>query len=191
MRRKAEVTDEPLEHALWWVSRWVSGSMRDPDWTWPEAEAMTPEEAFAVIRDRIGNARSLGGEYWRYLELDEAEAARIEAGGDLAPHAKSSFQSFTGSYGLAREFGEDCGGGRGASIVVRVEVPAGKVMFGMADLLADARAKETMDTLDLWHHQGEVVVLVDGPLKVLEARRIDWDAEPPEPGEDEVASLRM
>ncbi len=184
-------TDEALEHALWWVARWVSGSMRDPDWSWPEAEAMSPREAFATVRARIGNALSLEGPFWRYLDLDEAEAARIEAGGELRPHARSSFQSFTGSYRLAREFGEESGRADRVGMAVRVEVPGGNVMFGMADLLADPRAKDTVETLDLWHHQGEVLVLVDAPLRVLEARRIDRDAEPPGPEEDEAASFRM
>lgn len=32
--------DGRLDHALWWLRRWVSGSMRDSDWSWPEAESV-------------------------------------------------------------------------------------------------------------------------------------------------------
>ncbi len=180
--------DEPLDHAMWWVARWVSGSMGDPDWSWPEAEAITVEQAFSIVRDRIGNARASAGPFWRFLAVPEDEAARLLDGGDLLPHVRSTFQSFTSSEELAREFGEDAPGRGAVPLLVRVDVPVDCVMFGTEDLLADRRADDTMQTLYLWHHQGEIMVRVDAPLKVLEVLRLDTRMEP---GPDHEADLDL
>ena len=169
--REPEPADDRLDYGLWWVSRWVSGSMDDPDWSWPEAEAVSVEDAFATVRERIGNARVAGGPFWRFLSVDEVEAARLEDGGDLMPNPKRSFQSFTTERACAEEFGEDGPGQGDVPVLVRVDVPPECVMFGMADLKGDRKARDVVSSLDLWHHQKEVMVLVDRPMRVLEMFR--------------------
>ena len=166
-----------LNVALWWVERWISGSMDDPDWDYPEGEEMGVEKAFETIQATIGSTRAQRRELWRYLSVSEKEAARIEFQGTLRPF-RSPFQSFTTSSMLAASIGADLGRPGEVSLLVRIEAPPGDVMFGVEDLLADKRATSTMNPLDHWHDQDEIVVRVTEPLKVLECRRIlDWDAE--------------
>lgn len=169
--------DTDLNIALWWVERWISGSMDDPDWDYPEGEEMGVEKAFETIQSTIGNDRARQRELWRYLSVSEREAARIEAHGTLHPF-RSPFQSFTTSSMLAASIGADLGRPGEVSLLVRIEAPGGDIMFGLEDLMADDRAASTMNPLDHWHHQDEIVVRVAEPMKVLECRRIlDWDAE--------------
>ena len=171
------IDESKLGVALWWVQRWVSGSMDDPDWDYPEGEEMGVEKAFETVQETIGNARARQRELWRYLSVSEGEADRIESQGTLRPF-RSPFQSFTTSSMLAASIGADLDRPGEVSLLVRIEAPPGDVMFGVEDLLGDDRAASTMNPLDHWHHQDEIVVRVTEPLKVLECRRIlDWDAE--------------
>lgn len=166
-----------LNVALWWVERWISGSMNDPDWEYPEGEELGVEKAFEAIQKAIGNAKSRNAELWRYLCLPEFEARKIEERGTIRPF-DFPFQSFTTSSRLAAEIGADLGRPGEVAMLVRVEATPTDVMFGIEDLLADPQASSTMMALDLWHHQEEIVVRVDRPMKVLECRRIvDWDVE--------------
>lgn len=170
-------SSDELNVALWWVERWISGSMDDPDWDYPEGEEMGVEKAFEIVQATIGNDRARQRELWRYLIVSEAEAARIETDGTLRPF-RSPFQSFTTSSMLAASIGADLGRPGEIPLLVRIEAPAADVMFGVEDLLADDRAASTMNPLDHWHHQDEIVVRVTEPLRILECRRIlDWDAE--------------
>jgi len=168
--------NDELEHGLWWVQRWVSGSMDDPDWEWSEAEATGAERGFEAVRKAIGGVGSAGGEVWRYLCVSEAEALRMEGEMTLLPH-EHPFQSFTTGRLLAARAGADlCREGE-VDVLVRARPPAEDVMFGMADLLTARWAATWMGGIDHWHHQDEVVVRVAGPLPILEVHRVDLDAE--------------
>lgn len=161
-----------LDTALWWVQRWISGSMNDPDWTFEEAEAMGIEAAFDLVQSEIGNSRSTNGPVWRYLAVSEAEARRLEAELTLLPH-EFPFQSFTTSARLAEEIGEELSRAGDVNLLVCAQPPMQDVMFGLADLMADKRSKSTMLALGDWHNQKEVVVRVKVPLKILESRRME------------------
>lgn len=168
--------DTDLNIALWWVQRWISGSMNDPGWDYPEGEEMGIEKAFETIQKEVGNARSANEPVWRYLSVTETTAARLEASLKLQPHV-FPFQSFTTSARLAAEVGADLARPGEVSLLVCALPSADDVMFGLPDLLADPRSRPTMRALEDWHNQEEVLVRVEEPLTLLEVRRIDdWDA---------------
>lgn len=165
-----------LETALWWVQRWISGSMNDPAWSFEEAESMGIEAAFEVVQKEVGNARSANEPVWRYLSVSERTASRLEASLRLQPH-EFPFQSFTTSARLAAEVGAELARPGEVSLLVCALPTADDVMFGLPDLLADPRSRPTMRALEDWHNQEEVLVRVREPLTLQEVRRIDdWDA---------------
>lgn len=158
---------KPLKEALWWVTRWVSGSMNDPDWddSWC---TLTPEAAFAVVQEQVGNSRSINKPLYRYLELTSSDLRKMRRTKVINANPRSIFQSFTTSAEKAIEAGEliaphplDFG------VVVSVQPPPELVMFGMADLMADRRASSEVAQLADWHHQDEVVVKIIEPMPIL------------------------
>lgn len=173
--RVVEGRHEPdrLEHALWWLQRWISGSMDDPDWSWPEAESMTLEQAFDIIGRAVGNSRSIDKPVlWRSLILPRPVAQRVVRTRVLPPNRRFPYQSFSGSRDVAVEFGAELHQPEGsAHVLVSISPDTRLIPFGMADLLASKNAKVAswLDALDHWHHQDEVLVHVTAPLPLLSA----------------------
>jgi len=174
----ASIESDRIDEALWWVQRWVSGSMGDPDWEegWL-SHVRSIEEAFPIVQASIGNDRSRGRALWRYIAVSHEEAERINATKTLLPH-DFPFQSFTTSARLAFEVGADLDREGEVHLLVCADVPDGDVMFGMADLLANRMAGDCVRGLADWHHQEEVVVRVERPLILAEVRTVDWALGP-------------
>jgi len=181
------IDPDVLDEACWWVQRWISGSMHDPDWdeSWLES-VRSLGEAFAIVQSEVGNGKSSGQPLWRYMTVPTRVADEILSTMTLRPH-KHAFQSFTTSARLAAEIGADLGRGGEVPLLVCADVPDGDVMFGMADLKASKNpaVRDALRCLDDWHHQDEVVVRVDRPLRLTVARPVDWDTDledaPPSP----------
>jgi len=175
---QVSIGSDLLDEALWWVQRWVSGSMGDPDWEegWL-SHVRSIEEAFPIVQAAIGNVRSRGRTLWRYIAVSQGEAERILATKTLLPH-EFPYQSFTTSARLAFEVGAELERDGELHLLVSADVPDGDVMFGMADLMASKAAGDCVLGLGDWHHQEEIVVRVDRPLSLTEVRRVDWALGP-------------
>jgi len=174
-RRTSEA--EALSEAVWWVQRWVSGSMRDPDWEEGHLEHVKDvETAFALVQNAFGPPKSARAPLWRYLAVSQAEADAILATRTLPPHT-ATFQSFTTSARLAAEIGAELDR-PGVPLLVCAEPEPGDVMYALADLMASkSGVAGDLMCLEDWAHQDEVVVRVAAPLPLLEARVVDWDVE--------------
>lgn len=174
-----EIDSDTLAEACWWVQRWVSGSMHDPDWDESWLSMIRGlDDAFPVVQAAVGNEHSRGRPLWRYLSVPVNVADEIMSSMTLLPH-EHGFQSFTTSARLAAEFGAEMGRGGAVSLLISADVPDGDVMFGMADLKASRHpsVREAVNCLGDWHGQDEVVVRVDRPLRLTVARAVDWEAE--------------
>ena len=171
--RARTAPDPRLEHALWWLQRWISGSMNDPDWTWPEAESTSIEQAFIILGQTVGNRRALAKPMlWRSLILSKARARKIVQTRLLPPNPMHTFQSFSGSRKAAVEFGSDMPSPEGSvHVLVSIRPDASLIPFSMADLRAarHPKVKEALLSLDLWQHQDEVLVHVMAPLPLMSA----------------------
>lgn len=165
-----EIDDETIDHAMWWVQRWVSGSMDDADWAEGESvNKLTVDEAFSVIQQVIGNSVYSGTMLYRYLSVDEAEVARMSREKTILPN-KHIFQSFTPSldtaYKIAEEFGDI--GGKGKAVIVGCQPLPANIMFGMQALFSSRKLKHWTMALSDWEWQDEVLVRVTRPLPIRE-----------------------
>lgn len=163
---------ENIDEALWWVSRYVSGSLGDPDWDWGSPTKLNVTQAMELVGRYVGNQSSVGKPLYRYLSLSKPKALMLQQSMLLMPR-KLGFQSFTEHGEEALEIGRDINPDATLDTVVCADVPPSDVMFGMADLKR-ARRLPGVDDLYLqltdWHHQGEVIVRVTGPLKLLDVK---------------------
>lgn len=160
-------------HALWWLQRWISGSMNDPDWEWLEAANMTLQQAFGLIGSVTGNARSINRPaLWRSLIVPKTLAQKVKLTLILPPNLKSHYQSFSGSREVAEEFCDEMHRPRGTvHLMVSIKPDSKIIPFGMADLLQskNGEVQRWLGALDHWHHQDEVLVQVVAPLPLLSA----------------------
>ena len=161
-----------LEEAAWWLTRWVSGSMDDPDWDEGGTTFGAPR-AFEILGGAVGTSRARAtGVLWRHLMLPEREADGIVRRGELPPGPRFPMQSFTRSRDAALEFGAEdpCGDGK-VPVLVSASTDAADILVGMADLRASRRPSiiQALGTVDNWRHQDEVIVRVASPLPLLSA----------------------
>lgn len=163
-----EITHDPkLEESLWWVQRWVSGSLRDPDWEEDWLTAIkTVDMAFSFIQSVIQHSPT--GKLYRGIGLSRAAAKRMEQDRLLRPF-KEEFQSFSTDKKIAVGMSSE-----NNRLPVRACVSAvpnaHDIMFSMADLRAAGNTNGEIYTwlmsLDDWAHQNEVVVRVASPLSL-------------------------
>jgi len=166
-----KLSDDDIEQAAWWLTRWISGSMRDPDWddSWTKFGI---DQAFDILHKVVGNQRSVGKPLWRSLSLSEPVAKKIVKMRVLPPYRKSPFQSFSLSQKIAKEFAEEIFVREGSTHVLISAQPApDNVLFSMADLKASRNQfiGDALSTIKDWHHQQEVIVRVTKPLPLLSA----------------------
>lgn len=167
---------DPLDEALWWVQRWISGSMTDEDWEedWL-SHVRDVAHAFSVVQQEVGNRSAVGKPLWRYLALSQAEARQMAKSKMLKPH-RFPFQSFTTSEYLALKVGRDLERDGDVHVLVCVRPAPADVMFGMQDLLKTEvpGVASWLHALDHWHDQDEVVVRVTKPTPILGLKRIEF-----------------
>lgn len=165
-------SDDQIEEAAWWLSRWISGSMTDPDWddSWT---TMNLTQAFEILHQVVGNRHTANKMLWRSIVLSTKDARNVLKSKILSPH-KAAFQSFSTSKQVAVEFEAYQAPGQ-VNVLVSVRPPIALVMFGMADLKRSRNAAVGMvlQQLDLWHHQDEVIVKVVSALPLVSAEIID------------------
>lgn len=176
---KKQVTagDDDSEHASWWIERWVSGSMDDPDWdaSW---NRFTPAEAFAVVQKAVGGKAVAGKTLWRYLLMPRAAANALSKSKQLT-FKKFPFQSFTQSRKSAIEVGRDIHGyikpGH-VEVVVSCIPPRDQIIFSSQDLAKDKGAfGQSYRRLADWHHQKEVLVKASPALKLQSVELVKHD----------------
>jgi hypothetical protein len=135
-----EVDDEDvLGEAMWWVQRWVSGCIDDPDWEtdWLK-KVKDVETAFKIVHNVVGNKFSRNKILWRYLKLSKSDAKKLITSKILQPfnNKHSPFQSFTTKQSVALDLPDELNIRTGnTNILIKAKVPENLVMFGMADLL--------------------------------------------------------
>lgn len=172
-----DTQDSNLSYALWWLQRWISGSMNDPDWEWPEAETMTLDQAFAIIGKTVGNRRSTSKPViWRSIIVTKAMARKIKQTLLLPPNRKSLYQSFSRSRKVAEEFGAELDCPKGwVHLLMSIRPDPNIIPFGMADLKAsrNGEVQNWLMALGDWHHQDEVMVRISEPLKLLDATIVE------------------
>lgn len=176
--RYSEITEdrapapEHIDEALWWVCRYVTGSLNDPDWDWGEPTHLNVTQAMEIVGRYVGNQSSVGKPLYRYLKLSKPKAMELQQTMTLMPR-KLGFQSFTEHGEEALQIGRDIHPDSKLDTLVCAEVPPDQVMFGMSDLKRASRLPGVSDLymqLEDWHHQGEVIVRVSGPLKLIDVQ---------------------
>jgi hypothetical protein len=164
-----------VEQAAWWLQRFISGSMSDPDWdaSWT---TIGYERAFEIIHDVVGNRRSIAKPtLWRVIIVPEKYALRMSRTKRLPVSPNGPFQSFSGSTWAALEFGGNYRKEGEMPVLVSAKPDPALVMFGMADLKASRNAaiRDAMQRLGDWKYQDEVIVRVATPLPLLSVDRVD------------------
>ena len=127
-----------------------------------------------IVGRYVGNQSSVGKPLYRYLNLSKPKALALKQSMVLMPR-KLGFQSFTEHGEEALEIGRDIHPDAKIDTVIAADVPPEDVLFGMADLERAAKARlpgvgDLHSQLSDWHHQGEVIVRVKGPLKLLDVK---------------------
>lgn len=164
--------EPPIEEAMWWVQRWITGSLDDPEWD-ETSVSINLDQAFHIIQKYVGNKHSINKSLWRYLAVTKEELDRLQKTKVLNPHQKS-FQSFTTSKVVASRIGNDLNRhnrnkGKKIGIVVEISPPRpDQVMFGMNDLHRSKNGiiESYIMALGDWFNQDEIVVKVTEPLRV-------------------------
>jgi GNAT superfamily N-acetyltransferase len=190
--KAAKLPPENVDEALWWVIRYVSGSLNDDEWDWGEPNKLNVDTAMEVVSRYIGNKKSVGVPLSRYLLLDKNTAQKLVKT-KMLPAYGNGFQSFT-THGRkeAVEIGREIAFGRTkgmVEVVVTVVPPASDVLFGFEDV-GRAAKKQLPGTDDLfnqwndnWGHQGEVLVRIAAPLacevKVIKAKGLKEEEDAP------------
>jgi len=166
--------DKLLEDAMWWVQRWISGSMRNPEWD-ASTNQLTLDQAFHVVQRTI--KPSVPPLLWRYIVVNKDTAQKIITHKRL-PQAKYRYQSFTVSRNLAIEVGQDINPytlpkGK-VGLLISAKIPHSLVMFNTQDLFENKNRviRNMLAPLSDWEHQQEVVVKVDVPLQLHSAEII-------------------
>jgi hypothetical protein len=168
-----------IEEALWWVERYVSGSLNDPDWDYGEPTHLNIDCAMAIVGRYVGNQYSVGKPLSRYIVVDNAVAKRIMKSKKL-PSIGLTFQSFSAAspketLEIGREivFGAHDTPGK-IELVVTAVPPANDVLFGFADIAKSVRKPGVTDLFNVWNqdwsYQNEVIVRVIGPLVLQHVR---------------------
>jgi hypothetical protein len=176
MKQDIQSNKKILKEAAWWLSRWISGSMRDPDWI-DDWTTFNLDHAFDVLSATVGNKHSANGKsLWRGIVVPEYIAETIEQEKRLPVNAFNRFQSFSRSRDIAEEFVMECYL-EPSSVRILVEACPDPhiVKFGMADLKASKRSEIQDVLLQLmdWHHQDEVIVDIQTSLPLLTVCRLD------------------
>lgn len=166
---KQNPKDVILSEAFWWLERWVSGSINDPDW---DEEWLTKvhnlQDAFNIISKVVGNRYAVGKTLWRSLVVDKA-TLKIMKQKKILPVHKIAIQSFTPDKDVAIEFGEDLYvPDNHVPVLVAVDAPSEAILTSMMDIQKSklTQAKEALRSLGDWSHQKEVFVKVEQPLPV-------------------------
>lgn len=160
------VTIGNLEDALWWLTRWVSGSMTDPEWK-AEGVILNVDQAFSLLQRFTKPKTQL---LWRYLLVSKPVANKIVTTKMLPRARYCRYQSFTVSKIIAIKAGREINptNERMVEIVVSANVPGQLIMFNMKDFYKSKIPiiKEAVSTIDIWEYQKEVVVKIDKPFKL-------------------------
>jgi hypothetical protein len=98
------IDNDLAESALWWVQRWVSGSMDDPDWNDP-SNPFNALQAFQWLKKNV--PPRVPKILYRTITVPHREALQIERSQTLPVNPKSNLQSFTSSRKIAVEFANE------------------------------------------------------------------------------------
>jgi hypothetical protein len=167
-------TTKEIEESAWWLTRWVSGSMNDPDWddSWT---TFGLEKAFDILHKVVGNRFSLQKPLWRYLAVKKQLAKQIIQSKILPKSPKGIFQSFTIDRNIAAVDGPEILGyiPKGhIELLVSISPSPTYVMFGMNDLKKSKlpEIKDALLQLSDWIYQKEVIVKIENhiPLESVE-----------------------
>lgn len=165
--------DDLISDAVWWMQRWISGSMNDPDWAEGEDSVSVGfEDAMVIIRKTVGNRRGAAKPVlWRCLSLPKKVAQKVIETKTLPPW-KVSYQSFSGKQKEALAFMGHLRLKPGHTwVLVSAKPDPNLIMWSMADLRASKNGKvgSYLLALDHWWDQDEVLVRITEPLPLLSA----------------------
>ncbi len=174
----SEIENNELTESMWWVQRWVSGSINDQDWdtSWL-TKIKDVKTAFQIVHKFVGNKYSINKILWRYIKLSKIEADKLISSKILNPHNNhhSPFQSFTTNKSVALNLpGELYIQNGDTDVLISAKIPENLIMFGMKDLLMSKNniVKEYIASLDLWYEQDEVIVYLKNPIQIISAEII-------------------
>ena len=176
MRIWEVVQNNNISGAAFWLQRWISGSMNDPDWAEGEKEsAMNVEQAFEIIKKVAGNKYAVGKPLWRYLNVDSKTYNFILKNKILPVNPSGEiFQSFTTSLELAKDFASDVYSEKNkAGIIISANIPPNDIMFSWKDVkkCRNSELKIALLALEDWEYQDEVIVRVKQPIKLLSVKK--------------------
>lgn len=149
------------EEVDWWIARHISGSLTDPDWDFGEPLTHDANSAMRAAKEIYGNRKSINRTLRRYIEVSRDNADKMMKEQMIHPWGYD-FQSFTtASRKTAIEIGEELSRGGEIGILITLKPSPDLVLFGMDDLKGQY---PDYNTLEDWHHQNEVLVLVTSPI---------------------------
>ena len=167
--------DDELSEAVWWLTRWVSGSMDDEDWddSWT---TFGIDRAFEILHNEVGNASCLNKPLWRYLRVKggrrnnmPSRAQKLIQKQILPVSPTSVFQSFTDHKDIVIKISNDLQYDCTNGIIVSIIPDPSLIMFGINDLKHSKNSIIQSALLEIgdWHYQNEVIVRVSSPLPLL------------------------
>lgn len=177
--QQTSIDPEHASEAFWWVQRWISGSMTDPDWdeTWI-THVKDIDLAFKIVKEIVGNRLSVGKPVWRALWLSKRQAQKLAKTKTLAPH-RFPYQSFTTDRRIAEKIGMEFADYEYGDtlVIVGAEIAPDNLMFGLKDLKKSKHpeAREYLPALSDWYYQDEVIVRVTSPIPLMSAEIVDLD----------------
>lgn len=162
--------DNTVEEAMWWVQRWIAGSIDDDEW---ETDWLTEvhdfESALNIVKQRIGRSKAAGKILWRFLDMTKESAEEMVRDKILKPH-KIPYQSFSTTRKVAVELADE--GFLSTPVLVSARFSSQDIMFSASDFPKGYMREYLAD----WAHQREVLVRIDSPIVLLSAEIIPYSA---------------
>lgn len=147
-----------FEEAMWWVQRFISGQMTDPDW---EEQWLyffkSPLPAFQCLNKNI-KVKTNYDILFRALDKSQIK------NNDLLPHKLFPFQQFTTNIKVANEFKDK---NKNAMIISLTPHPE-DILFSYKDLLKSKNeiVIDFMKALGDWEYQNEVLIKITSPTPI-------------------------
>lgn len=155
-----------LNEALWWVERWVSGSMSDPDWDESWIEHVDNIDLALVILQKKYPSKS---EYaFRYLALNSKQYKNLRSSMKIPKNGKSKYQSFTTDLKIAYKLKDDLYRNGKHHVIVKCMLDSDQIMVNLPLLNKKLKNNEIFLRLEDWLYQKEIIAKIIEPINVIE-----------------------
>lgn len=165
---KESLQDDIIDETMWWVQRWVSGSMTDPDWdeSWLE-HVHTFDKAMNIFASTFPSKEDKT--LYRYLALSDEDYNSIKHDKTLK---SSKPQSFTTDMETAEKIAIDLNRPNKNQVILTCAVKKEDILLDIGAMFHDKKTKRYMMSLLDWMDQKEVLVKPNTILKVINIKKL-------------------